>query len=183
MSEKLKWAAVGTSVLFFILFIIMTILYVNKEGGTSDKITKLDLPFSTGNNTNLKENASIEAFLLEKGSDAYLVIPGDKTQNKLIWNKITNNSSNPTEVKSDTIDKLKGYKMTNLLTEIPGYFNNCGNYQTAKWTLNNGTLSCGPFRFNANYTDRDSLPIDLKNCPGNPISGGFGATVIKLQKI
>jgi hypothetical protein len=186
MAEKLKWTAIIFAVIFFILSIVMTVLYVKKPSSCQDKITKLNLVYSKTNNPKFKDNTNItiEAFLVEKEGAVYLFIPGFGTQNKLKFAKIDSSNTNPTEVKSDTIEALKGYTIPQ--SQLPGYFNNCAVIQHAQWSLSNGVLTCQPFIYSG--TSRSIQPINLKDCGGSNIAVGreitssFGATVIKLVK-
>jgi len=192
MAEKLKWIAIIFAVIFLILSIVMTVLYFNKASNCTDKITKLNLVYSKTNNSNLKNTETkIEAFLIEKASEVYLFIPGFGTQNKLKWTKL-GTGTNPTEVKSNTVEELKNYNIPTTPSQQPGYFNNCAIIQNAEWALNNGVLSCKPFVYSSNSAGnitRSYPGIDLKNCGGSSIVAGtgeisssFGATVIKLEK-
>lgn len=186
MKDLLKWVLISTSVIFIILSIVMTVLYFKKSCPVYPyEITKLDLIYSPGNNTGLKNDININAFLMENILDTYLFIPGFGTQNKLIFRKLSQTDTNPTSIKSNPNEKLKKYSVES--GQIPGYFNNCGNNNYGSWTLVNGVLTCTPTIWNG--TAMASQEIQLKNCGGSAITVGndlpigFGSTVIKLKKI
>lgn len=196
MDKILKWSAIIFAVIFFILVIVMTVMYFKKD---SDKVTKIDLVYSQASNPKLKNatDVTIESYLVEKVSgEIYLVIPGFGTQNKLSWTQLATSAANPSEVKSNTIEGLKGYTVDQTPSQQPGYFNNCGVFTNAEWSLNNGILICKPYIYvtdNSGKTIRSYTGINLNNClarnsdgtPTNsatPITSSFGASVIKLVK-
>ena len=186
MAEILKWSAIVFAIIFFIVSIVMTVMYFKKDSGS--KVTKINLVYSQASNPKLKDSSvTIDSYLVEKDTgEIYLVIPGIGTQNKFKWLKLASSATNPTEIKSNTIEALKGYTVQTNPSQLPGYFNNCAKFQYTEWTLSNGVLNCKPFVYSA--TTRVPQEIDLKDCGGASINvgaeitNGFGTNVIKLVK-
>jgi hypothetical protein len=187
---EINWAVLVPSIFCVILLVVLIVVLVKHKSSNKDKITSLTIPYTTSTNSGLLTNVNVESYLVENDKISYLVIPGKGVQNAFSYTKpqTGTQTNDPSSLISESVEELVNYTVDNdvIMSEIEGYFNNCIQNLYAKWTLNNGILSCNPITFDFSKTNPVvDQSINISGCPVTPgtvIRIGFGASVIPLKK-